>query len=423
MNVFNSMIIVLLIIGLSLSCTDNISSNEVQTVDLEDFNSLISPVYVTNIATNIEYVPLDSRSEILKRVGSIATSKSHIAISDGLRCILFDKQGNYITQIGSKGRGPGEYVSISEIKFFKDHNIIIQSGMNFLIYDLDGTFIRSFTLDIDSAKRPIISWSVIQDSLIFCKIPNFTGGERYKAAILNAQGETLRLFRNWMFWDQKVEYFGTDDSYANLYQMRGDIYIKEVMNDTLYKVDNESFLKPVLSFNLGKYAQPMKDRELHPFEWFRSAQNYIRIQNIFDSPGQIFLDINFNKLSPSKRTEPKIVNGQELWYYTKNLLGVYDKNSKELSLSTPEEKESIFTSTGLYNDFDGGPKFYPVAALSDTTLVMWIEAWQLKNYIKSNEFLKSNPKYPKEKRKLEQLGKSISESDNPVLILLNLKKE
>jgi len=47
---------------------------------------------------------------------------------------------------------------------------------------------------------------------------------------------------------------------------------------------------------------------------------------------------------------------------------------------------------------------------------------KLKEYIASNEFKESNPKYPERKKELEELVNGLKETDNPVLVLVRLKK-
>ncbi len=78
---------------------------------------------------------------------------------------------------------------------------------------------------------------------------------------------------------------------------------------------------------------------------------------------------------------------------------------------------------GLINDLDGGPNILPQTVKDNNTLVAWIEAIQLKNYIASETFKNSKPKYPGKKKELEKLANSLKETDNPVLVLVSLKKK
>jgi hypothetical protein len=51
-----------------------------------------------------------------------------------------------------------------------------------------------------------------------------------------------------------------------------------------------------------------------------------------------------------------------------------------------------------------------------------IDAMKFKKHIASEEFRNSKPKYPEKKKELEKLAASLKETDNPVLVLVRLKK-
>lgn len=77
---------------------------------------------------------------------------------------------------------------------------------------------------------------------------------------------------------------------------------------------------------------------------------------------------------------------------------------------------------GLINDLDAGPGFLPMTIKDDNTMIGIVEAGQLKSHISSETFKKSEPLYPEKKKELERLAISLKETDNPVLILVRLKK-
>ena len=69
----------------------------------------------------------------------------------------------------------------------------------------------------------------------------------------------------------------------------------------------------------------------------------------------------------------------------------------------------IDSEKGLSNDLDGGPDIWPRTFKDDSTIVSWIEALKLKEYIASNAFKESNPKYPDKKKELEKLAIRLKE--------------
>ncbi|MZP67102.1 MAG: hypothetical protein GT597_13230, partial [Bacteroidales bacterium] len=47
---------------------------------------------------------------------------------------------------------------------------------------------------------------------------------------------------------------------------------------------------------------------------------------------------------------------------------------------------------------------------------------KLKEYVASENFKNSKPLYPEKKKELEKLADSLKETDNPVLVMVRLKR-
>jgi hypothetical protein len=75
----------------------------------------------------------------------------------------------------------------------------------------------------------------------------------------------------------------------------------------------------------------------------------------------------------------------------------------------------------LINDLDGGPNIWPKTVKDNSTIIAWIDALKLKQYVASTEFKTSKPKYPEKKKELEKLGLSLKETDNPILVMIKTK--
>jgi len=56
------------------------------------------------------------------------------------------------------------------------------------------------------------------------------------------------------------------------------------------------------------------------------------------------------------------------------------------------------------------------------TLISWIDTIKVKAHVGSEAFKNSTPKYPEKKKELEKLANSLKEAENPVLMLVKLKK-
>jgi hypothetical protein len=80
------------------------------------------------------------------------------------------------------------------------------------------------------------------------------------------------------------------------------------------------------------------------------------------------------------------------------------------------------TGQGIINDLDGGPNIVPKTTKDDNTIIAWIDPLKLKAHVASEAFKNSTPKFPQKKKDLEKLANSLKETDNPVLVLVKLKK-
>ena len=413
------------------SCPSLKSQSNLIEINIEKNVKNIKKVNICDLNGNIRYIPLKADAGLLSDIILSDFSKDFVIVSDRRTCILYDIQGNTISKIGNQGKGPGEYIVVFEMKFGLHNQIIIQDGKSFLVYDLNGKFLRKFdskghTNDSFAAKM-IGSWSPINDSLFIGQVPNHSGKEKYKAVFFNGMGTEIGYAKNYIISNINKVAYSSENCDASIYQFSGQTYFKELLNDTLFLVTNYLTFEPYYYFNLGKFGMPISYRELSMNEMMTKRNECIGLMTINETSKYLFLLCNFRNHSPTKRSEPKLVptaygvNGVSL-YYTDNMLGIYEKATKELVFAKTEKIEGRLINCGLFNDYDGGPNFLPKKSVNDSTLAMWVDAYALKAHVASIAFKNSTPKYPEKKRELEKRANSLSENDNPVLILCTFKK-
>ena len=68
----------------------------------------------------------------------------------------------------------------------------------------------------------------------------------------------------------------------------------------------------------------------------------------------------------------------------------------------------------------GNIKYY--SENEDEFIITLINPFNLKTYVASAEFKSIIPKYPEKKKELIKLADSMKETDNPVLVLVRLKR-
>jgi len=428
MKVRTNSIIIIISFIISLSdCSRSTSKNDIlEEIDIEsNFNSF-KELQLSQLNAEIKYLPLkrDGNFE-LNQIMNIDVKSDLILISNISLCLLYDTNGSLIRKIGNKGRGPYEYSIITNSGFGQKNNIYLQNIDNFLEYGTDGTLLSSFLIKkVNNPEFQISSWILINDSLFLGHTPLTTGKDSTKAILFNKQGFISHQYRNYIFLNRPIRMFTSDDSEVSFYTYQEGTFFKEKMNDTLFYLNEMFTLIPRLSFKLGKYSMPKEYRERvthgeDPPYWF----NYIFVNNIFEISDYLLLDCPFNKYMPAKRFTPREVAGVNIWYNTLDVLGLYDKKKRSLSFCKPTSTDNPLFTSGLYNDIDAGPRFYPIKQVNDSTLVMWIDPKQLKDHVASDDFKSNNPKYPEKKIELERMVKNISEYDNPILMLVTFKSK
>lgn len=112
------------------------------------------------------------------------------------------------------------------------------------------------------------------------------------------------------------------------------------------------------------------------------------------------------------------------YYYNRPILTLIDKNNHETFVIHLEIENENYLN-GIENDIDGGYSFLPEYYFTEKNreyLVGLQYPYQIKIRAASSEFINSTPKFPGKKKKFEKLANSLNETDNPVLVLVRLKR-
>jgi len=424
----NFIIFIILLQYLILSsCNENKDKNKsLPVVDIEANINNMKIINLSQFTDDIRYIPLENvENPPLFGISEIDVSGDLILISDRHNCLLYDLHGNFIAKIGNRGKGPKEYQFITNIglETGKNRKIFIQSMHDLLEYNIDGSFVKKYSKSLFlNENHSLEVWHLLNDSLIFGYIPNTTGRIEYKAMIINKQGVIKKKIKNYDVFKSEHAAHNFITDFAHIYKFNGSLWFKEYVNDTLYVMDKYYELFPKYVFNLGKLKISNSDRLKFPIAdilWSHKTPF-----EIFQTEDYLLLKFLFGNQFPAKRLTPKPspFPGQDvIWLNTNYILGIYSKHSKELVLCKPSNTDNPLFTSGLYNDIDCGPRFFPTGMVNDSTLFMWVKADELKNHVASDDFKNSVPKYPEKKKELEKLADSLSVFDNPVLMFVTFK--
>ena len=107
---------------------------------------------VDELFSRIEVVPLEeSDSSLVMRLTRVLPYKDKLFVVDRKipACFLFDKDGNFIRQVGRMGNGPGEYYQIEDgfVDEGRQELSLLDCNGIWFVYDLDGKYLRRHQLE------------------------------------------------------------------------------------------------------------------------------------------------------------------------------------------------------------------------------------------------------------------------------------
>jgi hypothetical protein len=364
-------------IGLLLvSCNNSVKSDLPYQIDLGKSIRNINSIPLSTIGRKIEYVPLETDTScLIQRISNIYLTDSLIFVSDNNRLLKFDKKGKFIKQIGTKGRGPGEYPSLGNFLVDGDkREIFVLTNRMVLVYDFNGNFKRDFKIDFPCRQFILNKGSEIIFHSFNLSFPRTD--TVYSWYVTDRTGTILKKIRNTLPRSNK----GVAVPISPLYMHDNTPHFMEFGIDTLYTYDiNEKI--PYAIFHLGNLKFPPDPTMSEAAQ----ISGKIWINEIRETKKQFFINI--------------------WWDLTDSITNcIFDKSSSSFSIL----KNGVFT-----NDIDGGMAFWPKKIINDNLLVDYVDAFNLINT--SKKIQKDNNGQTSQ---LNDLAKQLSETSNPVLIIL-----
>lgn len=349
----------------------------------------IQQINLSKLGKEIRYIPLETNpSCLISTIRQVALSEFFIFINDSQKLLQFDTNGKFIKQIGSIGRGPGEYSYISDFCIDESNKeiCILSSGI-VLVFSFDGKLIRSFKLPFKSPQLMLKDESSIMFHLFNMSGP--ASDTAYSWYITDKLGNIKSKLKN---YHKRLSQPGLIVPTSPLYVFNKTAHFSEFGNDTIYFFSNEK-TKPYAIFNLDNLKMET-DILLNPAnikEMSAKLKDKLWVNQVNENSGFLFIKFSRGIMSDSST-------------YT-----IFNKKTYEMI---------ILNSNGFFNDLDGGTLFWPKQFYRDDIMIDYIDAISLLKVIKSVQSGKSEKTIKNDSDQLMNLDKQISETSNPVLIIL-----
>ena len=370
-------------------------------INIEDNLNKEQVVSLSNIGKKLEYIPLETTpNSLMGEILHIELTPKYIFVaaypSNGL--LQFDRKGKFIKQIGSKGRGPGEYVDASRFCIDqKNERIFIMScwsRCNVMEFNFDGEYIRSFDQPWESHNFLIydtvgLVFEIADYSPTATRvIPGTRDYSFLENNISITDFECKPLFKIKRHLMRNSNY---SPSGVAFYYFDNELRFQQFGVDTLYTLKNEK-LEPNAIFNLGKSKM---------------------------DPNLIFTQSNLDNMKKQLKNDISIrliLENQE-FLFVKLALGLSD-SSKLCVFNKKTSQVTFLKSNEFENDIDGGISFWPKYVYNDSILVDYENALQIKNSRQGDQSNKLTGESKKLNDEFINFKNNLTETSNPVIIIL-----
>ena len=196
--------------------------------------------------------------------------------------LCFNRNGSFIRRIANKGRGPGEYLNVSDVVVDEGNSVLyVFSSMAKKIYkySLDGSFLKAFEFgeNIDAIAIDAFGQLVVR-----CSIGS--GNAKNNFLLLDNKGDTINFQPNNIFFERESLPGGiTIFMNGSVYNYNNQVHIKN-KNDTLFVMENDKFI-PKYVFLTGDKQVNMTYKEfmeLIPFPYIRETSTKLFFQFVLE---------------------------------------------------------------------------------------------------------------------------------------------
>ena len=374
----------------------------------------------SDVFSSIEYVALETTSQcLIGEIVYISVSEKFILAFNCYNnpsCHLFSREGKYIRSIGQRGNGPQDYLDNSyRVKIDEKSEMIYLLGLfEICVYNLSGKFIKKLNLlELEKAisvrTQNIMHW---KDNLFCANIDLNSGKAPYRCIIFTLDGEIVKLFPNHIFFDTGKSggvVRSTLNSDANIYCYNEQLFFKERLCDTLFRITEQLELVPEIIFDLPGKKMPTEMRG----SFSQPVSDYM-ITGIYEVEKYLFI-------TSSKEFR------QCLYDKHKKQLISFDSDpllKVEIVAPLPGGANSSRTGnlSGFRNDIDGGLPFRPLINIQNNKQMACVyQSYLLKELLTEEHFARYEVKDREAHKRLRSLLANLDEEDNPVIMIATFK--
>jgi hypothetical protein len=381
-----------------ISCVSNVENTIV--INPQDFSD--DKFTLSEMAHDIKYVPLDNTVPIgIINAIKITDTNIYLRLKD-IGIVKYDKNGKFLQKIGNIGRGPSEYqYGLDFTVDQRNSRIYVADPGKIKIYTTGGTFLRDISIKEYLGNKTPTGIELFK-SLLF--IPNFLTFGEFKF--------------NWIFIDT------IGNLVSKKFNSITEIKNNHVPSGRSYRFENELFYYNYLNDTIFSISPDLKEKAAYLFAKGNFRWNKDFILNSFNDMYDLFM--------PNNMFETKHFIFLEYRYREKWAILLIDKMTGENYTEYKNEQGmpgiKLKTRALIDNDLDGGLPLLtrPIYSFYEEDgseyIISLLNPLDINNHVKKDDFKSFLPKFPEKKKLFENMSKSLKATDNPILMMVELKE-
>ncbi|MCX6227256.1 MAG: 6-bladed beta-propeller [Bacteroidia bacterium] len=348
---------------------------------------------LSEIATDVSYVRLETRQDVLIGFGSIKPAGKYFIVGTYKKPImLFSKEGKFIRTIGFIGKGPGEYKApyLNQVDSVKQELFVLSNGNDRIYrYSFSGNLMQ----DIRLPQLCTDFYRFANGNLLLATPDNYKPDGFYPFILLDPTGKLIKEIKSIEVPAGKTIAYGVRPNLES--GSNGWVIVTNFGRDVLWQISPTGDIKAYATFLLGKLKAPD--------EYYYDSAKWS--QKPF---GFFALGFGCQEAGPFIRVSYA--------YERQTFTSYLDPQTKKLFLRDSTEAGEY----GFHNDLDGGPTFGGTQFFKEGnylyTFLIAVDIKQNRKYYEKRESL-----YPEKKKALLEMIDSLDEGDNPVIMIVKLK--
>lgn len=368
---------------------------------------------ISFFSDNIDFIHLDFSPSfpLSDKIMNISASDNYIFITEFTSVYQFDKSGRFIRKVGHNGRGPGEYIQIKNVQIdCKTNTINIfpgKTGSKIIQYDFNGTFLKEIKFD----KKQLSSAGFdFYDNCYYFHPACFGRFEQDYQMIFvtDSLGRNIHHFQSYIYPNiakdkKKVICYGSPRNWS--WRHQNNLYFLEENNDTIFSMAKDSlYFRWKLSGN--KKSSPEK---FH-FSWPED-----RGSDIIELVNKDIIVDNSCIYETDRYLLFRCLHNNERYF------SVYDKEDGILYRTNRRYFDGEnYQSDCFYDDILTGLNVGLDFQCSDNQLFAVLYPCDIMN--SKNDILKFSGKNKMKTEQFQQMCCNLTENDNPVLLIIEMKK-